>query len=179
MRRAALRLFSERGIDDTSVKDIVRAARTTQPMVYYYYGSKNYLCIELFREISGEILAGAARIMGRSRPLNVKLEALFNYYSGYFRRNPGIARFLLHSTLSMRHGKAIRAVGNEAQGAARKALLRMMEEHVSAGELDPGRVEAAAELANAVILYLILGKHSRPGLPGGKVADIICGWSGQ
>lgn len=179
LRQAALRLFSERGIDDTPVKDIVRAANTTQPMIYYYYGSKDNLCIELFKEISEEVSDGAGKVMSRSCPLNTKLEALLIFYRRYFSRNPGIARFILLSTLSMRHGKAIKAVADKAQCATQKALLRMMESHAASGELDPRRVTAATELVNALVLYFVLSKNSQAGIsktadtPRG-MADIIC-----
>jgi AcrR family transcriptional regulator len=179
LRQAALRLFSERGIDDTPVKDIVRAAHTTQPMLYYYYGSKDNLCIELFREISEEVSDGASRIMSRNCPLNTKLEALFIFYRRYFGRNPGIARFILLSALSMRHGKDIKAVADKAQGVTQKALQRMMESHAASGELDPKRAAAATELVNALVLYFILSKNSQVGISGMAgiprgMADIIC-----
>lgn len=179
LRRAALRLFSERGIEDTPVKDIVKAARTTQPMLYYYYGSKDNLCLELFKEISREILDGASRIMKRNAPLNLKLEALFGFYREYFGRNSGIARFILHSTLSIRHGKTIRAAGDKAHAANQELLTRMIEEHTAAGEINQDQGKAAIELVNAVILHFILAKKNREArlkrtdLPR-RIADIIC-----
>ena len=179
LRSAALKLFSKRGIDGTSINDIVKAAQTTQPMLYYYYGSKDNLCVELFREISEEVSYGASRIMNRTCPLNTKLQALFNFYRGYSGRNPGIARFILLSALSMRHGKAIKAVGEKAQGATQEALQRMIKSHEASGEISPMRAVAATELLNALVLHFIIGKNSHTSISGmadipSGIADIIC-----
>lgn len=179
LRRAALRLFSERGIEGTPVKDIVKSARTTQPMLYYYYGSKDNLCLELFKEISREILDGASRIMKRNVPLNLKLELLFGFYRKFFGSNSGIARFILHSTLSIRHGKTIRAAGDKAHAANQELLTRMIEEHAASGEISQAQVKASIELVNAVILHFMLAKKNREArlkrmdLPR-RMADIIC-----
>ena len=37
---ASLALFSAKGYEGTSVKEIVSAARVTKPTLYYYFGSK-------------------------------------------------------------------------------------------------------------------------------------------
>jgi AcrR family transcriptional regulator len=39
----AARLFSERGYSNVSIRDICREARTTPPMIYYYFGDKKGL----------------------------------------------------------------------------------------------------------------------------------------
>jgi AcrR family transcriptional regulator len=40
---SALKLFSEKGYAGTSLREIAEAARTTKPMIYYYFGSKEGL----------------------------------------------------------------------------------------------------------------------------------------
>jgi AcrR family transcriptional regulator len=50
IHEAALRLFAEKGFHAVSVRDICRNARTTLPMVYYYYGSKKGLHDALLEE---------------------------------------------------------------------------------------------------------------------------------
>ena len=47
---AAERLFATRGFAATSVREIVREAGVTNPMLYYYFGSKEDLFIHLIRE---------------------------------------------------------------------------------------------------------------------------------
>lgn len=47
---AAERLFATRGFAATSVREIVREAGVTNPMLYYYFGSKEDLFVHLIRE---------------------------------------------------------------------------------------------------------------------------------
>lgn len=178
LRSAALKLFSKQGIDGTAINDIVKAAKTTQPMLYYYYGNKDKLCLEIFRELSDELLDGANRIIGRKCPLEQKLEALFTFYRDYCSGRPGIARFFLHAALSVRYGDMLRAAGEKVQALNQKNLARMLEMHGTSGEAGAGHAEATRELINAVIIYYVLnkgntsdglGRHSLPG----RMAHII------
>ncbi|MBI5674338.1 MAG: TetR/AcrR family transcriptional regulator [Nitrospirae bacterium] len=47
---AALDIFTEKGYASTSVREIVEAARVTKPMLYYYFGNKEGIYMELMRE---------------------------------------------------------------------------------------------------------------------------------
>ncbi len=51
---AAESLFAVRGYAATSVREIVRTAGVTNPMLYYYFGSKEDLLLHLIRERFGE-----------------------------------------------------------------------------------------------------------------------------
>ena len=48
---AAVELFARRGYFATTVRDIVEKAGVTQPMVYYYFGSKEQLFITCIKEL--------------------------------------------------------------------------------------------------------------------------------
>jgi AcrR family transcriptional regulator len=41
--QVASRLFAERGYSNVSIRDVCKAAQTTAPMIYYYFGSKKGL----------------------------------------------------------------------------------------------------------------------------------------
>lgn len=47
---AALNIFTEKGYASTSVREIVEAARVTKPVLYYYFGSKEGIYLELMTE---------------------------------------------------------------------------------------------------------------------------------
>ncbi len=47
---AAARLFAAKGYAATSVRDILKAARVTAPVLYYHFGSKEGLFVGLVRE---------------------------------------------------------------------------------------------------------------------------------
>jgi TetR/AcrR family transcriptional regulator len=60
--RESARLFATRGFAATSIRDITQAARVTNPMIYYYFGSKEELFLTIMREafvaMQGAIRAG-------------------------------------------------------------------------------------------------------------------------
>lgn len=47
---AALDIFTEKGYASTYVREIVEAARVTKPVLYYYFGSKEGIYLELMTE---------------------------------------------------------------------------------------------------------------------------------
>jgi AcrR family transcriptional regulator len=46
--RAAMKLFSERGFDATSIRDIARESGYTNPALYKHFASKEDLALHLF-----------------------------------------------------------------------------------------------------------------------------------
>jgi AcrR family transcriptional regulator len=48
----ALRLFTSKGYAATTVREIVAAAGVTKPVIYYYFGSKEGLYLEIMNSIS-------------------------------------------------------------------------------------------------------------------------------
>ncbi len=54
---AALRLFTQRGYSATTVRELVEAAGVTKPVLYYYFGNKEGLFLELMRTHFGRLEA--------------------------------------------------------------------------------------------------------------------------
>ncbi len=54
--KSAIELFARRGYYATTIRDIVEKAGVTQPMVYYYFGSKEQLFISCVKELFTEIV---------------------------------------------------------------------------------------------------------------------------
>jgi TetR/AcrR family transcriptional regulator len=49
LMKSALRLFTQRGYSATTVRELVGEAGVTKPVLYYYFGSKEGLFLELMR----------------------------------------------------------------------------------------------------------------------------------
>ncbi|NVB37443.1 helix-turn-helix transcriptional regulator [Pseudenhygromyxa sp. WMMC2535] len=69
--RAAISCFAESGLQATSMREIARRARVTQPLIHHYFGSKNGLIeavleasleasLEDYKEVQGGVGAAAA-----------------------------------------------------------------------------------------------------------------------
>lgn len=127
IRLAAIKLFAERGIDNVAVKDIMRAARTTQPMLYYYFGCKDKLCERIYGDLMSEAVNGAGDIMASKAGLEAKLAELFNFHSTFFASHPGATRFILQGFLSPHYGHI------------HKARLRVLAAAVAYHHRRPGR----------------------------------------
>jgi len=55
IRGAAIQLFSEKGYAATSTREICQRARVTKPVLYYHFGSKDRLYIELVVDACNEV----------------------------------------------------------------------------------------------------------------------------
>jgi AcrR family transcriptional regulator len=61
---AALTLFNEKGYAAASVREIVEAAGVTKPVLYYYFGNKEGIYLELMRNSYGTFEELAAQTVG-------------------------------------------------------------------------------------------------------------------
>jgi AcrR family transcriptional regulator len=77
----ALRLFTARGYAATTVREIVAAAGVTKPVLYYYFGSKEGLYLEIMGGISQ---AFEQRIMELQESAGTVRERLLRFFSGMF-----------------------------------------------------------------------------------------------
>jgi AcrR family transcriptional regulator len=65
---AALRLFTEKGLEETAVSDIVAAAGVAQGTFYLYFESKADLVNQVVVHISGQIVEGVERLADEPGP---------------------------------------------------------------------------------------------------------------
>lgn len=80
---AAVKLFAEKGYAATSTREIIAAAKVTQPMLYYYFGNKEGLCraaldgfVTKLHDELRQMLAGPEPTDGRKFLANVVWEHL-------------------------------------------------------------------------------------------------------
>jgi TetR/AcrR family transcriptional regulator len=68
--QVALELFARKGYSATTVREIVAAAGVTKPVLYYYFGNKEGIYLELIRETMGtftEVLEKHRTAIGDNR----------------------------------------------------------------------------------------------------------------
>ncbi len=178
----ALFLFSEKGYDATSVREICEAAGVTKPTLYHFYGSKEGVyraivegALERFRSTMIGALAGGGSIRER-------LVRMAHSYIEATRGEPDLARFimaLIHN--SPRSAPATDFVGFYSDVLA--ALGRALDEAVAGGEIRPGSTEVRllvfmGALGEAMHGYLLVGRPQLlPGLAETLVDTVLQGWS--
>lgn len=73
---AAVALFAEQGFDATSVNQVVERARVAKGALYHYFGSKDDLLFEVYRDLIDRQLAHMDEILDRGLPAAETLRAL-------------------------------------------------------------------------------------------------------
>ncbi|HLO77206.1 MAG TPA: TetR/AcrR family transcriptional regulator [Magnetospirillum sp.] len=142
---AALRLFVERGVTETSVRDLAAAAGIAEGTLYRHYASKDDLVADLFvtnyTEFAGRLVALRALSGFRAR-LDAAVAEVFRFHDD----NPTLFRFLL----LVQHQALSRAAGGDANPVT--VLQGMVDEAVAAAEI----ALTDAALGTAMILGLLL-----------------------
>lgn len=143
---AALRLFVEKGVAETSVRDLALAAGIAEGTLYRHYASKDDLVAGLF---AGNYQEFAARLEALMRPragFRAKLEAVVAEFCRFHDQNPTLFRFLL----LVQH-QALPRVPDGASDPV-SVLHALIEEGIREGAISP--VDAA--LGSSMVLGLMV-----------------------
>jgi TetR/AcrR family transcriptional regulator len=180
--KKALELFSEKGYDATSVREICEGAGITKPTLYHFYGSKE----GVYRAIVESALAGfrsdVMRALDSEGTLRDRLVRMAQAYMEATRREPDLARFvmaLIHN--SPRSAPATDLVGFY-QGIL-DALAAALERAVAAGELRRGRTDVRllvfmGALGEAIHGHLLVGRPDlTPALAETLVDAVLEAWT--
>lgn len=93
--QSALSLFSEKGYDATSVREICQAAGITKPTLYHFYGSKEGVYHALVDGTLERFQQDMARAVESGGPLRDRLRRLTLTYFEAARADPDLSRFIL------------------------------------------------------------------------------------
>lgn len=146
IHESALRLFVEKGVTETSVRELAQAAGIAEGTLYRHYASKDDLVADLFASNYAEF---AGRLAGLQRPqtgFRAKLDAVVAEIFRFHDDNPTLFRFLL----LVQHQALPRVA--EGEGNPVTVLHAMVEQGLQHGEIT---LDDAA-LATAIILGLTL-----------------------
>lgn len=93
----ALRLFVEKGIAETSIRDIARAAHVAEGALYRHYASKDDLAWRLFADEYAALGAAVDAVQQAEPSLERKIAALVRHFCRAFDENPVLFSYLLLS----------------------------------------------------------------------------------
>lgn len=92
--RAATRVFARHGYEGGSVEKISSAARSFDRMIYYYFGSKQGLFIEVLEAIYRHMNEAESRIELCVDDPAQALQAVIRFMLGYYRKHPEFVTLL-------------------------------------------------------------------------------------
>src|SRR5688500_17556708 len=91
---SSLQLFSTKGYDATSVREICEAAGITQPTLYHFYGSKEGVYRALVEGVLEPFKAEVAAVLAQGGPVRERLRGVARAYFQSARTQPELVRFI-------------------------------------------------------------------------------------
>ena len=157
---SALRFFAEKGYAATSLREIAEAARTTKPMIYYYFNSKEGLYISTLGDLLQQF---AESIDQATRPEDGPVEKLRSFadtYLRYFESQEPHAAFVVREVFGL-GADIMSEFGRNLDERIRSRLTRVLEEGVQQGIFRGDDIEsctiAIMGILNMFILRRIFG----------------------
>lgn len=180
--KSALTLFSEKGYDATSVREICAASGITKPTLYHFYGSKEGVYRALVDGTLDRVRQDIAHALADDGPLRARLRNLAWTYFEAARAEPDLARFIL----ALSHNPPSSAPRTDFlrfYGDVLALVTRAIEEAAARGEVGPGPVDVRllilmGALGEALHGYLLAGRPDlTPALADTLVDVILTGWT--
>jgi len=90
----ALRLFSEKGIKETTIRDIARAVGITEGAIYRHFESKDQIVHELFEQYSGELYSSMEKALRAGADEEDRFRRAVEAFLDFAFRNPDAFRYM-------------------------------------------------------------------------------------
>ena len=161
--QSALRQFSSKGYAATSLREIADDARTTKPMIYYYFGSKEGLYGSIVRQILEDMAASIRVHIDASRSFSEQVLLYCERYIDYFLAQEEIIALVLREVFGL--GGASMDTFAEALGMeVRRPLDEVLRAGIEAGVFDTEHVTSSAAAITGIMNMFILA-HVFGGAP--------------
>jgi AcrR family transcriptional regulator len=178
----ALELFSTKGYDATSVREICEAAGITKPTLYHFYGSKEGVYRAIVEGALERFQAEMIRALGVEGSLRDRLVRMSRAYVDATLREPDLARFIM----ALVHNPPRSAPATDFVGFYQgilDALARAVDGGVARGEVAPGPTDVRllvfmGALGEAMHGHLLGGRPDlTPELADTLVDTVLGGWT--
>jgi TetR/AcrR family transcriptional regulator, cholesterol catabolism regulator len=165
---AAAETFKEKGFGATSINDIAARFGSDRASIYYYYGSKQELYVDLIRRATEQIVVIAETIAAEDAPASVRLRDLFEAtLDGYERHYPYLHIYIQEDVRRFSPDDGPGNAELEAWGARfESAFVAVVQAGIEHGEF---RADLDPHVAMLAMLGTINWSH-RWFLPGGRLS---------
>ena len=150
----AARIFAGTGYSGASIQDIVDAAGTTKPMVYYYFKSKEGLYQEVFRTFHEGVVKDQEAIVARvDLSTKEKLTLLVDVHFDRARSEPERARFMFAAHFGPR--KEMPSVeDSDHEEVFFGTIVHLVTGGIRRGDLEGDPVLIAQALLGQILIHL-------------------------
>jgi AcrR family transcriptional regulator len=144
--RMAMKLFVEKGITETTIRDIAEAAVIAEGTIYRHYENKDALAWELFSANFTAFARELGELQAGHQTMRLKLNAMIRQFCTFFDEDP-----VLFSYLLLAQHAQFKKVTPEMSSP-----IRVLREVITAG-IEAGEVPAAdPNVATAMVMGLVL-----------------------
>jgi TetR/AcrR family transcriptional regulator, repressor of fatR-cypB operon len=164
--RAAMKLFGERGLAETTIRDIADESGYTNPALYKHFASKEELALHLFETCHRRVWARCNAAVASAKSFDGKLEGYIGRWLELVDEHPEVVAFLSDSARVL-WPKASPAVRRQTMvGLARSLMLEAPQGRRGASAVNPDVAAASlqgtlAELARMLQVGVVDGPASR------------------
>jgi len=134
---AALSQFTKKGYAATTVRELVEAAGVTRPVLYYYFGSKEGLFLELMRTHFSRLEELVNRHRQKRGGVRERLTAMLDDGFVYVQQDRDFMR-LMHAVYFGPPGEAPFFDFDAYHQRYHDLIAQLLEEGIANGELRPG-----------------------------------------
>ena len=158
---SALRLFSDKGYESTSIREIIEGAGVTRPVLYYYFVNKEDLYQRLVDTSFSEIAAQFERIASREATCRERLVVFMQSAFDYVENRPASIRLILQVFFAPpKQGPKLDK--NRLWALRFKPLVKVMEQGLASGELSHGDAASMAWAFCGIMDIHIMTKTNLP-----------------
>lgn len=152
---SALRCFAEKGYAGTSMHEIAAAARTTKPMIYYYFKNKEGLYSSTLGDRLQQFGDAIDRATNPDDDPAEKLRAFCDAYLRYFESQEPHIAFVVREVFGL-GADIMNEFGRALDARIQSRLTRVLEEGVRAGIFRAGDLEACVVGIMGILNMFIL-----------------------
>ncbi len=148
--KAAIRVFSKKGYDGASMREIAAAARLTKPMIYYYFKNKKCLYLYLLERHIETLQNGLFSILQSHQDPVTILSRIIDLYNETFRSNPEMFYLIQRETAG--EGRFVELLTKKYFSAMHHHMTQFFKAGILQGAFRPSINPALCSLSLVAIL---------------------------
>jgi AcrR family transcriptional regulator len=147
---AALQLFSRKGFESASVRELTEAAKVTRPTLYYHFGSKEGLYLELVERLCATVEDSILRSLVPQGTARVRLRSFVLKILDSIIEDAGNQRFFFVISLDPRRNN-LSSFHERMRNFIAAVVELLLEEGVEKGEFDTEDVKWITKVILALV----------------------------
>ena len=158
---SALNLFSEKGYEGTSIREIIERAGVTRPVLYYYFENKEHLFRRLVESWFAELVEDMDRALAGVEGFRPRLITVVCNIFEHAERSPHVVRLIFHTFFAPRH-QAPKLNKDQLWESRFSRILAIMKEGVDSGQFVGRNPETLAMAFCGMMDMHIMTRINRP-----------------